>query len=472
MSELIIPDPQYRFLEPFKNRVFQYDTKHSNLFLAHYTNNILRSVGSDVIVRGLTVTAGINTYANGLFFMIDPGAVIQDNTYIELATQNMLTIEDIIPFSNQYVIIYTCWRYLQTVYENPFKLGITLYNKETRTTLTAWNSMTNRIILGIFKFEVEDGRIISVAPEKFDTSLIFADSNIVKNSTFDDIGTKYWTAINSILRTKPNDGYEDTPYLEIEPISDTFQGLGQVVDTKADFNYKLSFYIRAVDAIPYKVIIRNGDSIFDSAAVELKNLRGITTTEWVKIEVDFIAISPATTIIILKDDADLTKNFEVDHVFCMEYTSNRKESDVNKIKYIDGGVVTLASGTYQRYQYIWDVGPWQKCNTENKQVRLCMCKEYDGLTGETSYVSDLECILAGKAKPEHIKNCTWTYEWVVTDWSAGGERFVDCVETCSDGTVKVVADSYCTIAVGPKPPTKLGDGETVVGYSWEIGEWK
>ena len=43
-----------------KNRVFQYDTKHSNYFLSHYTNQLLHAVGNDSIVRGLGITPTIN----------------------------------------------------------------------------------------------------------------------------------------------------------------------------------------------------------------------------------------------------------------------------------------------------------------------------------------------------------------------------------------------------------------------------
>lgn len=47
-NTLLIPSPQHRYLEPFKNRVFQYDTKHSNLFLSQYVNQVLNAVGENV----------------------------------------------------------------------------------------------------------------------------------------------------------------------------------------------------------------------------------------------------------------------------------------------------------------------------------------------------------------------------------------------------------------------------------------
>lgn len=49
MAVSVTPSPQFRYLEPYKNRVFQYDTPNSNLFLSQYANNLLRVVGNDCV---------------------------------------------------------------------------------------------------------------------------------------------------------------------------------------------------------------------------------------------------------------------------------------------------------------------------------------------------------------------------------------------------------------------------------------
>lgn len=338
-NNISIPNPQHRYLEPFKNRVFQYDTKHSNLFLSQYANGILNAVGNDTVVRGLVVTAEIDAYATGLIFNVSKGSLIQDTTYIELPTSTSIHISDIVPYHEQLVIVYTNWRYLQTVYENPLKFEVTLYNKDTRKTITAWSTTTNRVILGIFKFKVENGIIINVDETKLETDLVFEDSNVVQNGTFDEAGTLFWTAINSTLKVIPNDGTSGTPYCEVQPIADKFQGIAQVISTKINYNYRLLVRLRSKVLIPFSIILRNGDSIFKLDAVEVGRLENYTQTGWVEYSIDFIAISNKTIILILKEGTDLNQTFDIDSVFALEFTENRKQTDINNIKFVDGGIL-------------------------------------------------------------------------------------------------------------------------------------
>ena len=65
-----------------------------------------------------------------------------------------ISIDEITSFPSHKVIVYTSWRHLDIVYSNPLKIEVTLYDPVTENTLTRWNSATDRIILGIFNFEL------------------------------------------------------------------------------------------------------------------------------------------------------------------------------------------------------------------------------------------------------------------------------------------------------------------------------
>lgn len=339
-NKLTIPKPQHRYLEPYKNRVFQYDTKHSNLFLSQYTNQILQAVGNDVIVRGVDVTPFIDDYKTGLEFEVAPGSFVQDLTFFELPTKSTISLSDIVNFENYYVIIYTNWRYLNTIYENNLKIEATLYNPITRKSITGWNSATNRIILGIFKYKIENGKIVGV--EEVKENIFFEDSNIIKNGLFDTKTYKFWTAINSTLKVYNSNGVEDTPYLEITPTADNYQGIGQVIDTKLNYNYHVSLYTKSDNLVPFRILILDGSNLYNFSAPEVVSINGIAQKTWTNYTFTFTAISNKTTFFFLKSSESLNDIIDVDNIFCLEYTKTRKQTDINKIKIIDGGDISAS----------------------------------------------------------------------------------------------------------------------------------
>lgn len=337
-NNLIVPNPQHRYLEPYKNRVFQYDTAHSNLFLSQYTNQILNAVGNDVIVRGLAVTPTINLYKTGISFEVAAGALIQDQTYFELPTKNTIMMEDLINFPNYYVIIYTNWRYIQTIYENNLKIEATLYNPQTQTSITGWNSATNRVILGVFSYSIVNNEIVFVKEEKDD--IYFEDSNIIQNGSFDLKTYKFWTAINSTLKIHETEGVSNTPYLEIIPTADNFQGIAQTINTKINYSYLVSFYIKSEEKFPFKVLVLDGSSMYDLSAPQVSSILISSPQTWTKYEFSFDAVSTKTTLFFLKYTESLENTFEIDSIYCLEYTKTKKQTDINKIKIIDGGEIS------------------------------------------------------------------------------------------------------------------------------------
>ena len=268
-NTLLIPDPQHRYLEPFKNRVFQYDTKHSNMVLSHYVNQVLTAVGNDVIVRGLEITPYINAYKTGIRFAMNPGALIQDLTYFELPVVNTIEVADVVNFPEWYVVIYSNWRYLHTIYDNDLKIEATFYNPKTRKAISGWDSSRNRIIFGVFSYEIDENGYVTFIKEE-PGSLFFEDSNIIQNGTFDYRTHKYWTAINSTIKIEEEGGLNDTPYLNVTPIADNYQGIAQVLSTKLNYTYEVSFQLRSDFPIPFSVLVLDGNSLYNMSAPEIE----------------------------------------------------------------------------------------------------------------------------------------------------------------------------------------------------------
>ena len=341
MADVTIPKNQKRYLEPFKTRTYSHDNKHSNVFLSRYVNNILRTVGNDVIVRGLTIKSQINANSTGVDFTIAAGSLIQDLTYIELPLESKISIDEITPFAGQKIIIYTSWRHLDVVYSNPLKIEITLYDPVTENTITRWNSATNRIILGIFNFEIENGLIVNIREDETASNIVLIDSNVVKNSTFDTKVTAPWIPINSELTINEIGGIQETPCCRVIPIGGSKQGLAQPIVVKKDVEYRFSFYMRGVsNVIPFVAQVIDGDNIYEEDPIVLTSINRQVALEWTRYELFFTPLSTNASIIITKDTKSINDSeFELDNIYVVEYTVAKKSTSANNVKYVDGGIL-------------------------------------------------------------------------------------------------------------------------------------
>ena len=334
-TQVVIPSPQHRYLEPFKNRVFQYDTKHSNLFLSHYVNQILNAVGDDSIVRGLEISPEINSSKTGINFKIAPGALVQDLTYFEFQNETSLPVEDVSDFSDYYIVLYASYRYIETVYENQLKFEATLYNPRTRRALSSWNTATNRIILGVFSFTSENGLITGVNEE--DSTIFFEEANVVRNGTFDTQTVEPWVAVNSIINIVPEGGALDSPYIEATPSSSTYQGISQAFSTKPNLTYEVSFYVKSDESVPFQALVVDKASTLDVEAPEIKSYEATSTKRWSLHTFRFTAFSTQTTLFLLKKSASLDNRIDFDHICVFEYTPTRRRCELHNISMIDGG---------------------------------------------------------------------------------------------------------------------------------------
>lgn len=357
-TQAAIPSPQHRYLEPYKNRVFQYDTKHSNYFLSHYVNQILNAVGDDSIIRGMGVSASIDAKKTGIDFKIEPGSLVQDLTYFEFPNETPVSLDNIVNFSDHYAVIYTNWRYIETVYENKLQFEATLYNPKTKRALVPWNSVRNRIILGIFSFVVEDDKIVEIKRE--DINIFFEDANVIRNGTFDYGTTDGWTPINSTVRLVQSGGTLDSPYIDVDPGGDVFQGIAQSFLTKPNSTYEVSFYVKSDEATPFQALILDGSCVATMDGTEVKSYKSTSLKRWTYHTFRFNAFSTSSTIFLLKRSEGLDNDIYFDHIFVFEYTPSRKMSVLNNVPMVDGGKIVDQDNSSEEtakesHVYMWNL---------------------------------------------------------------------------------------------------------------------
>ncbi len=171
MADIITPN-QNRFLEPYKQKVYQYDTAESDLFLSRYTNTILKIFGDDCVLTGMELTDLTRINSNtGIEFTVNGGRVIQDLTYVNVEDDSTgIQIEDVNMYDDHVkLIVYLRYCFLHTIYENPLQIRVSFYDTSTNQVIDGWDPKRDRIILGLIGF-AKDGttnEILSVGEESF-----------------------------------------------------------------------------------------------------------------------------------------------------------------------------------------------------------------------------------------------------------------------------------------------------------------
>lgn len=301
------------------------------------TNQILNAVGDDSIVRGLEISPEVNPSKTGINFTIAPGALIQDLTYFEFQKDTVIEMDDIVDFSDYYIVIYSNYRYIETVYENPLKFEATFYNPRTKRALSAWSTIHNRIILGVYSFSIDEDHNITEITEE-DSTIFFEESNVVRNGTFDTGTTDFWSAVNANLGIIESGGALDSAYMSAHPNGGEYQGTGQVFTTKPNLTYEASFYVKSDEAVPFKALVLDKNAIHSiPSAVEIKSYDATSTKKWTLHTFRFDAFSSQTTLLLLKNSPSTDNDIYFDHISVFEYTPTRKRADLHSISMIDGG---------------------------------------------------------------------------------------------------------------------------------------
>lgn len=180
---------QTRYLEPYKQKVFQYDSEYSNIYLSRYSNNILKVIGDDCILTGLEITELTRTNTNtGISFKVTLGTGIHDLTYFEFASDTSIAFDNlnIFPDTNK-LLVYLSYQYLATTIDNPIKITVGLYNPTTHILADGFNPNADRIFLGVIGYTISDGTLASVTLEQTVGTINVSGTSYILRKTSDNI---------------------------------------------------------------------------------------------------------------------------------------------------------------------------------------------------------------------------------------------------------------------------------------------
>lgn len=147
---------QLRINDPYQQRLLQFDTQDSRVYLSRVSNYILKSIGNDAVIKGLEVT-NINLDTTTVSLTIAPGLIIQDSTLIELTTETEISFDlNGLDSCNGYLILYTNYQYLNVVDSNKLIIKLSYITKDGLDIIPSndlWDKNRNRIYLGLYRFD-------------------------------------------------------------------------------------------------------------------------------------------------------------------------------------------------------------------------------------------------------------------------------------------------------------------------------
>jgi hypothetical protein len=127
MAASITPLEQEILINPYSNKLFDFDTHSSKVYISRSVNNLLKSIGEDCVLDGLHSYAEYNPDTDVITINVDHGKAIVDSTLVEITSlkaDNVLSI-DVSPFTDTGSIILTLsYRFLNTLYSNLSKLKL------------------------------------------------------------------------------------------------------------------------------------------------------------------------------------------------------------------------------------------------------------------------------------------------------------------------------------------------------------
>ena len=158
----ITPSYQLRINDPYQQRLFDFNTSDSRLYLSRTSNQLLRAFGNNIVLNNFNLRSITSNQAIAQI-RLDSGLLIQDTTLVEV-DDNVLELEfDVTPYEDSgKLIVHTHYQFLQTVEDNPFRIKCS-YVDETGTNISpdGWDWSKDLIVLAIIEFTKDSNNYIT-----------------------------------------------------------------------------------------------------------------------------------------------------------------------------------------------------------------------------------------------------------------------------------------------------------------------
>ena len=176
-NQTYLSTDQKHYIDPWNQRVFQFNTDQSDVFLGRVANSVFRIFGDDIVLSGLGVT-GVAHDPDAVSVTLNGGDLLQDNTLLKFADPIIdLTLAGLSGLDvNGRVVILSNYRYLETFEQNNQHFQINYINP-SGVPLLGFDESRDRIVLGIFQFTKDGSDNVTSFFTSPDTEIIINGKN-------------------------------------------------------------------------------------------------------------------------------------------------------------------------------------------------------------------------------------------------------------------------------------------------------
>ncbi len=171
MASTITPI-QIRYNTPYDQQLFDFNTVDSKVYSSRETNKILNLIGSDVVIKGMTMSDPVIIGASTVRVTIGTGVVIQDQTLLKFSDISTVDIDcaDLDDTtSGCHLGVFLNYQYVNTIVVNQAKVEI--YHIQADGVITdpfgTYNADACRILLGAINFTKSGTNVTEVS--KYDS---------------------------------------------------------------------------------------------------------------------------------------------------------------------------------------------------------------------------------------------------------------------------------------------------------------
>jgi hypothetical protein len=119
---------QKHYIDPWNQRVFQFNTDHSDVFLSRVANSVYKVFGDDIVMSGLNLL-GLAHTTDSVAVTLAPGDILQDNTLIQVPENIELQLSGLSGLDDAgRVVVFSNFRYLETFEKNDQHFNINYIN--------------------------------------------------------------------------------------------------------------------------------------------------------------------------------------------------------------------------------------------------------------------------------------------------------------------------------------------------------
>lgn len=169
MAASIIPSEQETLINPYSNKLFDFDTHSSKVYVSRSVNNLLKSIGDDCILDGLISNATYNSSTDEITIHITPGKAIVDSTLVEISSStqdNQLSIDVTSLDQTGCLIVALSYKFLNTIYANNSKFKLFyLASNSIDTVPVDFQTDYDRLVLAKFIFDKTSKTVTKIASE-------------------------------------------------------------------------------------------------------------------------------------------------------------------------------------------------------------------------------------------------------------------------------------------------------------------